>query len=133
MHLSEVKTEIDLSRYGEYLNKLLSEDKITEETNYDLYNTAFKKVYGYSAFDDGIKRIINEWLHRFPKKYAYASFEIVEDTIIIYTQYPGILIGYHGKEVDALKSELESNGIEKSIKFIELGSHPYRAKEIVRR
>lgn len=80
-----------------------------------------------------IRRIINEWLRRFPKKYACVSFETTEDKIIIYTQYPGILIGFHGKDVNILKSKLESDGIEKSIEFIELSRLPYRAKEIVRR
>ena len=52
MKLENIKTEDDLAEYGDYLNELENDGKITNDENYELYNKAFEKVYSHSAFDD---------------------------------------------------------------------------------
>ena len=52
MKLEDIKTEDDLAKYDDYLNELENDGKITNDENYEFYNKAFEKVYGYSAFDN---------------------------------------------------------------------------------
>ena len=52
MKLENIKTEDDLAEYGDYLNELENDGKITNDENYEFYNKAFEKVYGHSAFDN---------------------------------------------------------------------------------
>lgn len=59
MYLDNVKTENDLDRYNKYLNELFKAGKITEEANYDLYNTAFEKVYGHPVFATENEKILD--------------------------------------------------------------------------
>lgn len=80
-----------------------------------------------------IKNVINKWLLGFNKKYSIISYEVTDDKIIIYTQYPGVLIGCHSNDVNDLSSKLKQEGIEKEIEFVELGHMSYQAKRIIRK
>jgi hypothetical protein len=47
--LIDMLEEKDLLEFGNWLD---SERSISEEKNYEYYNTAYEKVYGHPAFDE---------------------------------------------------------------------------------
>ena len=74
---------------------------------------------------DDIKNIINTWLREilspYHKKRLACSFEVYGRNIYIYTNKPGILIGYKGSGVYTLQDRLKQNGVCKNVSFVEIG------------
>lgn len=73
-----------------------------------------------------IQEVLNRWLWfeariNDNRKYV-VGYKYLPDTkeLIIYTDKPGILIGYHGKCVNKLKEMLKEAGYEVTIDFAEL-------------
>jgi len=83
-----------------------------------------------------INRIMNEWMfdnfYGCNIGYITVAFEVCGRNLYIYTNRPGILMGYHGRCVEELKNKLKSAGIRKNIRFIDLGDsrfiHEIRTK-----
>ena len=72
-----------------------------------------------------IHRIIQEWFWDiFPPDgdcHPVVSFEVYGRNIYIYSDKPGLLIGYHGRLIDNLNEKLVQNGVHKKVHLIELG------------
>lgn len=83
---------------------------------------------------DVIRDIINGWLFSLligTEQSVATGFEVYnEETVFIYTNRPGILIGYHGNDLKKLKELLKPEGIN-NIEFIEIGTDAY-TREIIR-
>lgn len=55
------------------------------------------------------KNVIQNWVNEVKKP---ASIIVKENTIHIYTQYPGIFIGYHGETVNKYREQLVGFDVE---------------------
>lgn len=90
-------------------------------------------MFTFKKYHPEIKTILDKWMfENFYDKnwYIITAFEVCGCNLYIYTNKPGILIGYHGKCVDELKNKLKSAGIRKNIHFIDLGDSSLHTHEI---
>lgn len=86
-----------------------------------------------------INRIINEWMYPIKKNCDGSinkitlSFEVCWRYVYIYTDRPGIFIGFHGKNIDKLEKLFKENNIHKKIRFIEVSSYAWATEITTRR
>ena len=77
-----------------------------------------------------IEAVVNKWLHEYfhdeqHKLRMATGFEVCGRNIYLYSDKPGILIGYHGDTISKLENMLRSVGIKKRVLVVELGDNSH--------
>ena len=73
-----------------------------------------------------IKEILTNWYKEaFKDKIHFGPiyFHIDDDVLLIFTNWPGILIGLHGKTINKYIKILNENNFNYEIKFVELSKY----------
>ena len=69
-----------------------------------------------------VAKILEEWQ---AKTHVQMMFSILDDTVFVYTEHPGILIGQQGNLINEMSKKLNALYPEAKIKLVETYELPY--------